>query len=81
MYLSCGISVDIPYVCEKVCKFFLCIPSNFLAIILPIKSQVGSAFSWITLFDIVLSAYEGDYFASSKKLWMCLPFRLLLKLY
>ena len=72
IYLSSGISLQFSFVTVSElfwCKFFetfVILLSNLL----PIKLPVASAFFWITLFEVVLSAAVADCEAWSRSFWL-----------
>ena len=62
MYLSLGISLSCLFVTvsELFCCEFFDTLVILLAVLLPIKSPVDSAFFWFFLFELVLSAPVAD---------------------
>ena len=60
---------------DKVFETFV----TWSAILLPVKSPVVSAVFWISLFEVVLSAFAPNFLALLRIFWLYLPLRLLLK--
>ena len=87
IYLCFGIYIDFSFVCEPVSWLIhdavLVILSLYdlataAAILLPIKSLVGSAVLWIILFKVSLIASFVDCLVWTRNYWLYLPLKFLL---